>query len=635
MLYPEHLLDEIRQRTDIVDLISESVQLKRSGKGYLGLCPFHPDKKPSMNVNAELGIFKCFSCGKGGNAFHFLMNKLGLSFPEAIRMLADRAGVPLPEDEVKDPEAQARHARKEAAYLIMQKAESYYREQLKQFSGQQTYAYFMRRGFDDDIQELFGLGFSPDSWTQTLQFLTSSGYSEQAMEDAGLILRREKDNSPYDRFRGRAMFPVHDHLGKVVGFGARRMVEDDAQPKYINSPQSLIYDKSRILYGLAQAKSSIRSLGYAILTEGYADTISLVQAGFSNTVASSGTALTTEQLQLLSRYSKKLYIVYDGDAAGEQAALRGIDLAIEQGFDVRLIALPEGEDPDSFVRNRGPESFRRAIELAMTIIQFKIESFRKQGLLNSPAEKAQAIRSLIETVAKIPDILQHDFYIQQIADTLHLSYGQISHLYDELRKASLPTINANRNAFAIQKKAIQQTDVAQTTKQADLLQISVLPEEKEILHLALTHEPSLRALCIKLNITKQAFISEVAGKLYDEIILAYTQHGSRPVHIVLSERNDLEETVRELLMDILFGKVIASPKWKEFNVKFPENIEERLLVEALASLRLKHLDIELNALRRQLQSGLNQEDEMKIVTSIQTLMQERHDIPLKFHTSKL
>jgi DNA primase len=550
-------------------------------------------------------------------------------------MLADRAGVPLPEDEVKDPEAQARHARKEAAYLIMQKAESYYREQLKQFSGQQTYAYFMRRGFDDDIQELFGLGFSPDSWTQTLQFLTSSGYSEQAMEDAGLILRREKDNSPYDRFRGRAMFPVHDHLGKVVGFGARRMVEDDAQPKYINSPQSLIYDKSRILYGLAQAKSSIRSLGYAILTEGYADTISLVQAGFSNTVASSGTALTTEQLQLLSRYSKKLYIVYDGDAAGEQAALRGIDLAIEQGFDVRLIALPEGEDPDSFVRNRGPESFRRAIELAMTIIQFKIESFRKQGLLNSPAEKAQAIRSLIETVAKIPDILQHDFYIQQISDTLHLSYGQISHLYDELRKASLPSINANRNAFAIQKKAIQQTDVAQTTKQTDLLQVSVLPEEKEILHLALTHEPSLRALCIKLNITKQAFISEVAGKLYDEIILAYTQHGSRPVHIVLSERNDLEETVRELLMDILFGKVIASPKWKEFNVKFPENIEERLLVEALASLRLKHLDIELNALRRQLQSGLNQEDEMKIVTLIQTLMQERHDIPLKFHTSKL
>jgi DNA primase len=588
-----------------------------------------------MNVNAELGIFKCFSCGKGGNAFHFLMNKLGLSFPEAIRMLADRAGVPLPEDEVKDPEALARHARKEAAYLIMQKAETYYREQLKQFSGQQTYAYFMRRGFDDDIQELFSLGFSPDSWTQTLQFLTSSGYSEQAMEDAGLILRREKDNSPYDRFRGRAMFPVHDHLGKVVGFGARRMVEDDAQPKYINSPQSLIYDKSRILYGLAQAKSSIRSLGYAILTEGYADTISLVQAGFSNTVASSGTALTTEQLQLLSRYSKKLYIVYDGDAAGEQAALRGIDLAIEQGFDVRLIALPEGEDPDSFVRNRGPESFRRAIELAMTIIQFKIESFRKQGLLNSPAEKAQAIRSLIETVAKIPDILQHDFYIQQISDTLHLSYGQISHLYDELRKASLPSINANRNAFAIQKKAIQQTDVAQTTKQTDLLQVSVLPEEKEILHLALTHEPSLRALCIKLNITKQAFISEVAGKLYDEIILAYTQHGSRPVHIVLSERNDLEETVRELLMDILFGKVIASPKWKEFNVKFPENIEERLLVEALASLRLKHLDIELNALRRQLQSGLNQEDEMKIVTLIQTLMQERHDIPLKFHTSKL
>ena len=241
---------------------------------------------------------------------------------------------------------------------------------------------------------------------------------------------------------------------------------------------------------------------------------------------------------------------------------------------------------------------------------------------------------MIETVAKIPDVLQHDFYIQQISDTLHLSYGQISHLYDELRKASLPSINANRNAFAIQKKAIQQTDLTQTTTFTDLLNISVLPEEKEILHLALTHEPSLRALCITLNITKQAFISEAAGKLYDEIILAYTQHGGRPVHIVLSERNDLEEIVRELLMDILFGKVLLSPKWKEFNVRFPENIEERLLVEALASLRLKHLDIELQALQRQLQSGLNLEDELRIVSVIQTIMQERHDLPLKFHTSK-
>lgn len=634
MLYPEHLVDEIRQRTDIVDLISESVPLKRSGKGYLGLCPFHPDKKPSMNVNSELGIFKCFSCGKGGNVFIYVMNKFGLSFPEAIRMLAERAGIPLPEDEVKDPEAQAKHARKEAAYLIMQKAEAYYRAQLKQSAGQATYAYFMRRGFDDEIQELFGLGYSPDSWTQTLQYLTQSGFSEQAMEDAGLILRREKDNSPYDRFRGRAMFPVHDHLGKVVGFGARRMVEDDAQPKYINSPQSLIYDKSRILYGLAQAKSSIRSLGYAILTEGYADTISLVQAGFSNTVASSGTALTSDQLQLLSRYSKKLYIVYDGDDAGEQAALRGIDLAIEQGFDVRLIALPDGEDPDSFVRNRGPESFRRAIELALTIIQFKIESFKKQGLLNSPAEKAHAIRSLIETVSKIPDVLQHDFYIQQIADTLHLSYGQISHLYDELRKVTLPALNSDRNQRAMQRKSISQSEHVQDQKEVHPLRITILPEEKEILHLALTHEPSLRALCIRLNITRQAFISESAQKLYDAIIVAYTQHGSRPVHIVLTESNDLEEDVRELLMEILFGKIITSPKWKEFNVRLPENIEERLLIESLASLRLKHLDMELNELRRRLQSGLNQEEEMNIVAMIQSLMQERHDIPLKFHTSK-
>lgn len=635
MLYPEHLLDEIRQRTDIVDIVSESVQLKRSGKGYLGLCPFHPDKKPSMNVNPELGIFKCFSCGKGGNVFHFVMSKQGLSFPEAIRMLAERAGVPLPEDEIKDPEAQLRFSRKESAYKVMEIAALYYRNQLKQSNGQSTYSYFISRGFDNDIQELFGLGYSPDSWTQTLQYLTEEGFSEQAMEDAGLILRREKDNSAYDRFRGRAMFPIHDHLGKVIGFGARNMEKDDNQPKYINSPQSLIYDKSRVLYGLAQAKATIRTQGHALLTEGYADTISLVQAGFGNTVASSGTALTIEQLQLLSRYTKKVYIVYDGDNAGEQAALRGLDLAIEQGFDVQLIALPDGEDPDSFVRNRGPEAFRRAIEQSLTFIQFKVESYKKQGLLQSPSEKAQCIRSLVESVGKIPDVLQHDFYMQQIADTMQLSYSQLTHIYDELRKVRTTNVQGERGSTSLQRR--KQEDIATKAAQPTgaVYQLHALPEEKEILRLALTHEPSLKTLCVKLNITSQAFLSEVAGKLYDEIVLAFVNHASRPPHIVLSERSDLEDEVRDLLMDILFGQTVLSAKWTEFKVQIPKDVEERLLIESLAKLRLKHLDIEIDGLRKQLQSQLSQQEELAILSQLQELIKERHDIPLKFHTSKI
>ncbi|MGA1434185.1 MAG: DNA primase, partial [Candidatus Kapaibacteriota bacterium] len=429
-------------------------------------------------------------------------------------------------------------------------------------------------------------------------------------------------------------FPIHDHLGIVIGFCARRMQEDDNQPKYINSPQSLIYDKSRVLYGLAQAKATIRTLGYALLTEGYADTISLVQAGFGNTVASSGTALTIEQLQLLARYTKKVYIVYDGDSAGEQAALRGLDLAIEQGFDVRLIALPEGEDPDSFVTNRGPEAFRRAIEQSWTIIKFKIESFKKQGLMNSPAEKAQCIRSLIETVGKIPDVLQHDFYMQQIADTLHLSYGQLSHIYDELRKVRHVGSQQERTSKAIQRRT--QDEIESNASQDSFISIQshALPEEKEILRLALTHEPSLKTLCVKLNITRQAFLSHTAGKLYDEIVLAFVNHGSRPPHVVLSERSDLEEDVRDLLMDILFAQTSLSDKWNDFKVKIPQNVEERLLVESLARLRLKHLDNEIEGLRKQLQSQLPQEEEMKVLSQITLLVKERHDIPLKFHTSK-
>ena len=640
MRYPEHIIEEVRRRTDIVDIIGESVQLRRSGKGYIGLCPFHADKKPSMNVNPDLGIFKCFSCGKGGNVFTYVMSKQGLNFIEALKMLADRAGIALPEDEHKDGATNEAYARKEAALKVLQSAGEYYQSMLKHAQGQNTYAYFIRRGFDDDIQNLFGLGYAPDSWTDTLQHLFQSGYTEQALEDAGLILHRERDNSSYDRFRGRAMFPIHDPIGKVVGFGARRMNEDDNQPKYINSPQTIVYDKSKVLYGLSQAKTSIRSLQYAILTEGYADTISLVQAGFSNVVASSGTALTIEQLQLLSRYCKMVYIVYDGDTAGLNAAMRGLELAIESGFDVRLVILPEGEDPDSFVRNRGPESFRRAIKQAISFIDFKIEMFKKQGILNSPSEKAQAIRSLLETVAKVPDALQHDFLIQQISSSMQLSYSQLEKMYDEYRKTR--TAIAKQEIAKSHKSVQQSTDIVdaakdvseQKTTQKVQATHTALPEEKSILHLALTDEMSLRTLHHKLHITSQAFITDHAGILYNLILETFNNNPNNLPYISLVERHELQEEVRNLLMEIVFGKEQVSAKWTDFNVKFPENIEPRVLMESLAKLRLRHLDRELEYLKFELQEA-SPEREVELLSRMQIVIQERHDIPNKFHTSKI
>ena len=636
MRYPEHLIEQIRAQSDIIEVISETVQLRKSGRGFIGLCPFHPDKKPSMNVNPDLGIFKCFSCGKGGNVITFLMDKQGLTFTEAIKSLAYKASIPLPDDQEVTNQSNEVYNRREAAFKVLAAAGKYYQNTLHSPIGETIIRYFLGRGFDISIQELFGLGYAPDSWSDTLLEMQKLGFSEQALEDAGLILRREKDGKPYDRFRGRAIFPIHDPLGKIIGFGARRMNDDDNQPKYINSPQSLVYDKSRVLYGLAQAKSAIRSEGKAILTEGYADTIALVQAGFTNVIASSGTALTIEQLQLLSRYCKKLYIVYDGDSAGIQAALRGMELAVETGLDVWMVTLPEGEDPDSFIKMRGPDDFRRALRDAKSFLQYKSDALKKQGLFDTASGKAQAIRSLVETIAKVPDTLQHDFLIQQLADSMQLSYSQLEKVYEELRKAkfSLSKNDQQKNIYPDQILAQEHTEKdiisAQETSSS---YTQVFPEEKEILRIALTSDNALRYMTEVLGISKEAFLSPSASRLYQYTLDIYIDKGDTILIQHLTDRNDLPEDVRNLIMDIVFLKEDISANWTKFKVEIPQENVRRALMESLAKLRLRHLEIELDFLRAELKQNPHNEKEQQIMMRLQEILQERHEIPMKFHTS--
>lgn len=422
MRIPDDKIEDVRRASDIVDVISAYVALKKRGKNYTGLCPFHQEKTPSFSVSAEKQMYYCFGCGQGGNVITFLMQHDKLSFVEAVRVLAERAGITL----VEEQSSAEQSGELEALYQVTRLAALYFYDMLvNSREGSSGRDYFRQRGFTDETIKRFGLGYSLNAWDGLLRHAEKENVDLQLLERDGLILRRDDGSGYYDRFRGRAMFPIFSPSGKVIAFGARKMREDDKLAKYINSPETPIYNKSRALYGLSHAKEAIREKDYAILVEGYADLITSAQAGVRNIVASSGTALTMEQIRLISRYSRTIVLVYDADSAGSKAMMRGVDLVIEQGLEVRVTELPEGEDPDSFVRKNGGPAFQEMIEQAVSFLDFKTRFFRRLGMLATAEGRTRAIRSIVGTLARMHDELLRNVYIQQLASTYALPEGVI------------------------------------------------------------------------------------------------------------------------------------------------------------------------------------------------------------------
>lgn len=428
MRIPDSIVDEIRSASDIVDVISQYVPLKKRGKNYTGLCPFHQEKTPSFSVSADKQMFYCFGCAKGGNVFTFVMEHDKVSFVEAARTLAKRAGIAIPEESPDDIEQATENEKLFNACRLA--AEQFTKNLFDSVEGKLALEYFRHRGFSQETITRFSLGYSLNAWDALARHLERAKLDAGAFERAGLILRRE-DGTAYDRFRGRAMFPIFSPSGRIIAFGARKMRDDDPLGKYINSPETPIYDKSRSLYGLFQARESIRSEEFAILVEGYADLISLFQAGCENVVASSGTALTEEQIRLIGRYTRAVTLVYDADSAGSKATLRGVDLVIEGGLDVRVVSLPGGEDPDSFVRKHGGAEFKKLLAGAVSFIDFKAAFFRDQGLLATPEGKTRAVRSIVETLARMKDELKRTFFLKSVAEKYDL-YESV--LYRELER---------------------------------------------------------------------------------------------------------------------------------------------------------------------------------------------------------
>lgn len=404
----------------IEEVVGDFVHLKKRGTSLIGLCPFHNEKTPSFNVSVTKGIYKCFGCGKGGDSVRFIMDHEKYSYPEALKYLANKYNIEVAET-VFTPEDQERNDRRESLYIVSAWAAKFFQQQLWETEAGQSIglSYFKERGYREDIIKKFELGYSPEEWDALLQRSKAEGYKEEFLEATGLSVTNDSGKT-YDRFRGRVMFPIHNLTGRVIGFGGRTLKTDKNVPKYVNSPESEIYHKSNVLYGLFQAKKAIRDEDNCYLVEGYADVLSVHQAGLENVVASSGTSLTTEQIRLIGRFSQNVTILYDGDAAGIKASLRGLDMILEEGLNVKVVLFPDGHDPDSYVQEVGSSAFKTYIEQHQRdFILYKTDILLKDAGTD-PLKRAGVIREVVESIAKIPDSIKASVFLRECSSLLQI-----------------------------------------------------------------------------------------------------------------------------------------------------------------------------------------------------------------------
>jgi DNA primase len=435
-MIPKFTIARIMEESRIDEVVGEFVTLKKRGASLIGNCPFHNEKTPSFNVSVSKGIYKCFGCGKAGNVVTFLMEQQQLTYVEALKYLAKKYNVEIVEEHVseeKKKEEEEKQSQTESILIANAFAQRFFTDYLlHNEKGNIGLSYFKERGFSQQIIEKFQLGFSPESGTALTEAALQAGYQLDVLKKAGLT--SSKEDSKYDFFRNRVMFPIHSMTGKVIAFGGRIMIKDEKAPKYVNTSESDVYVKGKILYGIYQARNDIRRQDECLLVEGYTDVISLVQAGIENVVASSGTALTTDQIRLIKRQTHSITMLYDGDAAGIKAALRGTDMILEEGMNVRVVILPDQEDPDSFVRKLGSTEFSKFIkDNRKDLILFKAALFAEEAKAD-PIRKAELIRDIVRSIAGVPDPIQRSIYTQQCSERFGMQEQLLISEVNKLRR---------------------------------------------------------------------------------------------------------------------------------------------------------------------------------------------------------
>src|SRR5438105_5158803 len=442
MRFPQTFIDDLRRQADIVRIVQDYVTLKKTGANWVARCPFHKETKPSFSVNPAKEIFYCFGCQKGGSVFNFIMEIERVAFPEAIKIVAEKSGVPLPKL-IDDSRFEARKRESDQVIELNQWALQWWQDQLQSEAARSVRQYLKQRGLTDETAKTFRLGFAPDSWESLSTHLRQKGATQEQLERSGLVVKKDEGGS-YDRFRGRLIFPVFDAQGKPIAFGGRTL-DPDGEPKYLNSPETPAYTKGRHLYGLHLSKDEIRRQNFAILVEGYLDLIVPYQNGVRNIVASLGTALTPEQVKLIGRFADKVLVNYDGDRAGVQAAKRATEAILAEDIEVKVLVLPDNSDPDDFIRKHGVSEYNRRRGEAQPHIQFVIDQAVRDRSLHSPADKAAAVEETLPFVRAVRNRIQKREYFDIVMDSLRVQGDQRRELWQQVRGG------ASTDAGAVQK----------------------------------------------------------------------------------------------------------------------------------------------------------------------------------------
>ncbi len=561
-------IDEVKNRIDIIDVVGDFVSLKRSGQNYKALSPFNNEKTASFYVVPAKGIFKDFSSGKGGDAITFVMEHEGMSYLEAIRYLAKKYGVEIKEEQ-RSVEEQVQQSERDGLYIAMNFAKDHFKELLLTNEEGKSIglSYFRERGFNDRTIEKFELGYTLNEWDHLYKTAIGKGYSEQILEKAGLIIKKEDANKPesfriYDRFRGRVIFPVHNLSGKIIAFGARILTKEKDQPKYINSPETEIYHKSNVLYGMFQAKNAIRREDFCYLVEGYTDVISMHQADVDNAVASSGTALTEEQIKLIRRFTENVTVLFDGDAAGIKAALRGIDLILKGGLNVRIVLLPDGEDPDGFSKKMGSTDFKKyLLSHSKDFISFKIDLYANDAA-QDPIKKAEAIREIVTSISLIPDAIKRSVYIQETGRLLKMAEGV---LLTELNKILIQDKRKNdQDRTREEKREPVEPVIAEAplgkADDAGMIQ----RQEREVVRLLINYADSELEEDVDLisyfisEFEDLEFTNSTYAKIYGEFYEAKNRGDLIDSNYFL---NTGTEDIKRIIADLTTRKYYISPQW--------------------------------------------------------------------------
>ncbi|GAB3933156.1 DNA primase [Mucilaginibacter myungsuensis] len=607
-------IDRIMEATDIVEVIGEFVQLKKRGANYIGLSPFANERTPSFTVSPAKGIFKDFSTGKGGSAVTFLMELEKFSYPEALKWLAKKYGIEVEETQTS-PENKEAENRRESLMIVSGYAAKFFQDSMWETDEGKAIglSYFKERGFTTETIKKFELGYSPDQWEAFSAQALKEGYQEEFIVESGLSVKRDNGNL-YDRYRGRVMFPIHSYTGRVIAFGGRTLKTDKNVPKYVNSPESEIYHKSNVLYGLNFAKKAIRDEDNCYLVEGYADVISVHQAGIENVVASSGTSLTVEQIKLIGRLTKNVTILYDGDAAGIKASLRGLDLILEEGLNVKVVLFPDGHDPDTYVRLLGSSAFKKYIDdNRKDFILYKTDILLKEAG-KDPILRAGVIREVVESIAKIPDSIKASVFIKECSRVMQIDERALLTELNKMRQAKMRKNDQPDSFQTPYEDAPIATEIERTATEAD-----GETQEKEIIRLLLLYGNKMIDWDGITNTYIGPFmIAELSDVEFDhpsckqfiDIYKSEIDQGKLPDEQYFIHYH--EKQVVDLTVDMIATRYMLSENWLDMHSIFVPGEELKLraaVLGAIFHLKKQKVGKILNKLLADLQTSTSETDQ--------------------------